>query len=96
MTRIDLHLELVDGMIACRSCGEALCAADENYKLHALCDRKPLSEAGPLVNDPKTYVDDDLEFRQFYCPNEDCVTLLENEVIKADHEPVHDKEIHVD
>jgi hypothetical protein len=55
-----------------------------------------LTEAGPLLNDPKTYVDDDLEFRQFYCPNEDCVTLLENEVIKSDHEPVHDKEVHVD
>jgi acetone carboxylase gamma subunit len=95
MTRIDIHLEIQDGEIVCTSCGESVCETGENYKLHALYERKPLTEAGPLVNNPKEYVDDNLEFRQFYCPNEDCVTLLENEIIKVDHEPVHDKEIHI-
>jgi N-methylhydantoinase B len=91
MRQMDLHLGIDDGRVVCRSCGEVICAADENYKLHSLCERKSLTEAGPLVNDPAEYVDDEMEFRQFYCPG--CATLLENEVIKADAEPVHDKQI---
>lgn len=93
MRQLDLHLAVDDDRDAtvCRNCGEAICAADENYKLHALCDRKPLQEAGPLVNDPSDYVDEEVEFRQFYCPG--CGTLLENELIMADLEPVHDKQL---
>jgi len=91
MRRVDLHLGLEDGRVVCRECGEDLCAADENYKLFALCDRKPLTEAGPLLNDPAQYVDAEIEFRQYYCPG--CATLLENEVIEADQEPVHDKQV---
>lgn len=91
MSRIDPHLELDDGRITCRNCGEQLCDAEQNYKLHALCDRKSLTEAGPLVNDPSEYVDEAVEFRQYYCPG--CATLLENEVIRADDEPVHDKQV---
>lgn len=94
MRQIDLHLAVEEGRIVCRTCGEELCPADKNYKLHALCERKPLTEAGPLVNDPSRYVDDEIEFRQFYCLG--CGTLFENEVIEADHEPVHDKELFVD
>jgi N-methylhydantoinase B len=91
MKQMDLHLGIEDGRVVCRSCGEDVCGADENYKLHALCETKPLTEAGPLVNDPSDYVDDEMEFRQFYCPG--CATLLENEVTKADEPPVHDKQI---
>ncbi len=93
MRQLDIHLAVDDdrGVIVCRGCGEEICDADENYKLHALCDRKPLQEAGPLVNDPSDYVDDEVEFRQFYCPG--CGTLLENELIRADIEPVHDKQL---
>ena len=91
MKQMDLHLAIEDGRVVCRSCGEDICAAEENYKLHSLCERKPLTEAGALVNDPAVYVDDEMEVRQFYCPG--CATLLENEVIKSDHEPVHDKQV---
>lgn len=91
MKQLDLHLAVDDGRVVCRNCAEDICAAEENYKLHVLCEPKPLTEAGPLLNDPAQYVDDEMEFRQFYCPG--CGTLLENEVIKADHEPVHDKQL---
>lgn len=94
MKRIDLHLGIEDGGVVCRECGEDICAADENYKLHVLCDRKSLIEAGPLVNDPVQYVDEEMEFRQYYCPG--CATLLENEVIEADLDPVHDKQVFED
>jgi acetone carboxylase gamma subunit len=88
---MDRHLGIEDGRIICRSCNEDVCGTEENYKLYALCDRKPMTEAGPLINDPAEYVDDDIEFRQFYCP--DCGTLLENEVSKSDREPIHDKQL---
>lgn len=93
MRQLDIHLAVDDdrGAIVCRRCDEVICGAEENYKLHALCERKPLQEAGPLVNDPADYVDVDVEFRQFYCPG--CGTLLENEVIRADLDPVHDKQL---
>ena len=93
MRQLDVHMAVDDdrGGIVCRNCDETICGADENYKLHALCDRKPLTEAGPLVNDPSEYVDEEVEFRQFYCPG--CGTLLENEVVLAELEPVHDKEL---
>ena len=92
MTRLDIHLAVEDGRVVCNKCGEEICTADENYKLYVLCDRKPLTEAGPLVNDPAEYVDDEMEFRQFYCPG--CATLLENEIIEADLEPIHDKQLY--
>lgn len=91
--RLDAHL-VVDadrGTIDCRKCGTTICGADENYKRHALCDRSPLEEAGPLVNDPSHYVDDEFEFRRYYCPG--CAALLESEVVLAEIEPVHDKEL---
>lgn len=93
MRQIDVHLAVDDerDAVVCRRCDEAICDADENYKLHALCERKPVTEAGPLANDPSEYVDEEMEFRQYYCPG--CGTLLENEVILAELEPVHDKQL---
>ena len=91
--RLDGHLD-VDAdaeTVVCRRCDETLCDADENYKLHALCERLPVEEAGPLVNDPAEYVDDDLEFRKFYCPG--CATQLATELVETDLEPVHEAEL---
>jgi N-methylhydantoinase B len=88
-----LARESADGSdsIVCRNCDERLCEAGENYKLHSLARTMPLEEAGPHVNDPAEYVDDEMEFRQFYCPG--CGTLLENEVILSDLDPIHDKQL---
>ena len=46
------------------------------------------------MNDPATYVDDDLEFRRFYCPG--CGTQLATELIEADRAPVHEVELDLD
>lgn len=77
--------------IACRACGEEICESGENYKRHVLCEVMPMEEAGPLMNDPSEYVDDEMEFREYYCPG--CATLLENEVILAELDPIHDREL---
>lgn len=94
--RLDRHLDVdtETETILCRSCDEILCGATENYKLHALCERLPVEEAGPLVNDPADYVDDDLEFRKFYCPG--CATQLATELIEVDREPIHEVELNLD
>lgn len=94
--RLDAHLDVdtESADIVCRRCDETLCGSTENYKLHALCERLPVEEAGPLVNDPEHYVDADLEFRKFYCPG--CGTQLATELIEADREPVHEVEVHLD
>jgi N-methylhydantoinase B len=92
MRRLDdtLAVDPDRGAVVCRRCDEAICEAGANYERHAPCDRRPLEAAGPLVNDPADYVDDDLEFRQYYCPG--CATLPENEVIEASLPPVYDKQ----
>ncbi|MFC3958783.1 acetone carboxylase subunit gamma [Halovivax cerinus] len=91
--RVDAHIAIDTDrdVMVCRECGEELCAADENYKEHVLCDRSPLEEAGPLVNDPSLYVDEEFEFRRYYCPG--CAKQLETEVILAEIPPIHDKEL---
>ncbi|MFB6156708.1 MAG: hydantoinase B/oxoprolinase family protein [Haloferacaceae archaeon] len=93
VARIDPHLRVVEAdgrrLVAC---GDAVvCAASENYKRHVPCARRPVDEAGPLVNDPAEYVDVDVEFRQYFCP--ETGTLLENELVRAERGPVHDKEL---
>lgn len=94
--RLDAHLDVDTDTktVVCRNCDEAICDADENYKLHALCERLPVEEAGPLVNDPEQYVDEELEFRKFYCPG--CATQLATELIEANLEPVHEVELRLD
>jgi len=46
-----------------------------------IVDRRPIAESNPLVGDPARFIDDDVEFRQFFCPG--CGTLIENEIAIA-------------
>lgn len=90
--QIDHHLEINDdGQIVCRRCGHALCGANENFKQAAVCKTRPIEEANPLIVDPKLFIDDEVVFRQYFCPG--CAVLLENEVILATSEPVWDKQV---
>ncbi len=41
-------------------------------------DRPAHPGRGPLIGDPGRFIDDEVQFRQFYCPA--CGGLLENEV----------------
>lgn len=94
--KLGFQLELIEddggATIACRSCDERICDANQNYKKHVLYETMPMEEGGPLMNDPSEYVDEEMEFRKYYCPG--CGTLLENEVILADLEPIHDRELY--
>ncbi len=87
--RVTETLDLVSaggrGHLGCSRCGWLLCRVGENYKAHALRIDRPIQVANPLIGDPRRFIDVDVEFRQFYCP--ECGGLLENEVCRA-HDPL--------
>src|SRR5262245_4642004 len=83
--RVTETLDLVTAggraQLACARCGRLLGPATENYKAHALRIDRPIQVANPLIGDPQRFIDAEVEFRQFYCP--ECGGLLENEVCRA-------------
>jgi N-methylhydantoinase B len=87
--RVTETLDLVSAggrtQLACSRCGWLLCRVGENYKAHALRLDRPIQAANPLIGDPRRFIDADVQFRQFYCP--ECGGLLENEVCRA-HDPL--------
>ncbi len=93
MRQIDHHLAIDDGVIVCRRCGHELAPADENFKSGAVMKERPIEQANPLIVDPRTFIDDWVVFRQYYCPG--CAALLENEVVLASTPPVWDKQLAV-
>lgn len=89
--QVDHHLEISDERYRCRRCDHDLGAATGNFKDGAVMKERPIEDANPLIVDPKTFIDDEVVFRQYYCPG--CATLLENEVILAESGTVWDKQV---
>ena len=91
----DESLDIVDtpggDRLECRTCGERVCDADEAYKHHLLQSVKPLTEANQLLVDPDHYIDEEMEYREYYCPG--CGRMIENEIVLAEQDPVPDKEV---
>ena len=71
---------------ACAKCDTDLGLLEENYKLGCLREDRHVSESNPLIGEPKVHINDDVVFRQFYCPG--CGTLIENEVSVASDPPL--------
>ena len=65
----------------CARCGTDLGALHDNYKLGCNREDRHISESNPLIGEPREFIDDDVEFRQFSCPG--CGALIENEVALA-------------
>ena len=57
----------------------------DNYKLGCNREDRHISTSNPLIGEPRDFINEDVEFRQFSCPG--CGTLIENEVAVAS-EPV--------
>ena len=90
MRQVDHHLAIDDsGRIVCRRCGHDLGSAEQNFKEGAVLKVRSIQDANPLIVDPTLFIDDEVVFRQFFCPG--CATLLENEVILASSPVVWDK-----
>jgi N-methylhydantoinase B len=65
-----------------------LCAVDENYKLACARLDLPITSASPLATDPAEFVDPEMQFRLFLCPQTG--GLIETEVAFAGQPPLHD------
>lgn len=89
--QLDRNLEIESGHYRCRKCGHDLGPTDVNFKEAAVRKDRPIEAANPLIVDPDKFIDDEVVFRQYFCPG--CATLLENEVILAASEPVWDKQL---
>ncbi len=64
--------------LACAKCDTWLGNPGENYKTHCILEARPVSDANPLIGPPERFIDDSVEFRQFFCPG--CGRLIENEI----------------
>lgn len=91
----DESLVIVDGDrgqdLECDSCGERICSTNDLYKEHLLQAVRPLEDANQLLVDPSQYIDEEMEYREYYCPG--CGLMIENEIMLAESDPVSDKEI---
>lgn len=85
---MDLKEDSKGKFLACCHCGAALGGTEENYKSHCLLEVKPVEASNPLIGDPERFIDDKIEFRQFYCPG--CGRLIENEIAVAGDELLMD------
>jgi N-methylhydantoinase B len=65
----------------CVRCDAELGPLEANYKEQAAAETRDITASNPLVGDPSRFIDDAVEFRQFYCPG--CGSLLENEIAVA-------------
>jgi N-methylhydantoinase B len=79
--------------MACAACDTFVGGVAENYKDYCIREEHPVSAANPLIGEPKEFIDDDVEFRQFFCPG--CGRLIENEVAAKRDPVLQDFQVHV-
>jgi acetone carboxylase gamma subunit len=75
----------------CNRCNVLLGPADADYKRYCLYRERPVQEVGRLFDDPRRFVDDDIVFREFLCPQ--CGGLFDTEINRLSEPPVHDIDI---
>lgn len=90
-TPVGDQLEVTDAAIVCTHCDSELCGPSENVKEHLLVDEGGNEEAGPVYDDPSRFVDEDIVFRKFYCPN--CGTMHFTETARAGEEILNEFQI---
>ena len=79
---------------ACAKCSADLGPPDVAYKAGCIRESHPVSASNPLIGDPQRFIDDDVSFRQFFCPG--CGTLIENEVAISSDDILNDVEINIE
>jgi N-methylhydantoinase B len=63
---------------ACNSCSTDLGETSANYKDACIREDHPVSDSNALIGAPDRFIDDEVAFRQFFCPG--CGRLVDNEV----------------
>jgi N-methylhydantoinase B len=70
--------------LACSQCLTALGSASEAIEDNCIVYDVPVQETNSLIVDSRVYVDEDMVFRHYCCPN--CLVLLSGEVTRAGSE----------
>lgn len=87
--RLTESLRVGDDGLHCGHCGTSLGAVDANWKADAAASREqPLTAANPIIRDPAIYTDEQVAYREYYCPG--CATMLDNEIAVAGAAPLAD------
>jgi N-methylhydantoinase B len=71
-------------VVGCAHCGQHLGDSHADAVLTLARYSGPAADAGPMLTaDPGTYVDEEIVFRQYYCPG--CSTALYTALVPTDH-----------
>ena len=73
---------------ACAKCDFELGDISENYKEHCVTENQSIAVSNPLIGEEARFIDNAVEFRQFYCCQ--CGCLLDNEIAIAEDPLLHD------
>jgi N-methylhydantoinase B len=84
----DLWVDRSANAYRCAHCGEELGSLSEHPKHNMVSRELPLAEIGERFHDPRTYVDDDIVWRELFCPG--CATRLATEVCRPSDERLVD------
>lgn len=84
-------LIIEDDRIVCRMCGHDVGGLRALYKDGLARRDRPVTAAGPLIDEPSHFIDAELQFREFSCPG--CGTLVETEVARAEDPVLSDIEL---
>lgn len=68
----------------CAHCGEGLGSLAGHPKQGMAVRERPVAEIGAKFHDPATYVDDEIVWREFFCPG--CATRLATEIARPSDE----------
>lgn len=77
----------------CSKCEQRLSSIKENYKLGCLLYETTLEHSAPLNGNPHRFIDDEMVWREFYCPK--CGTLLESELSRKGDPILWDIQLHL-
>lgn len=91
--KLGAHVEVdpETGDASCAECGEPFGPIDANLKESLVVNERSVAEAGPYYDDPSRFVDEDIVFRKFYCPN--CGTMHFTETARAGEEILNEFQI---
>lgn len=77
-------------LLVCRHCGHEIGEAGGDYAKYLPCHVGQPTEAGPRIwSDASAYIDQDVVFRQYYCPG--CYVAVRTEVVPANHPRIWDQ-----
>lgn len=80
----DIYIDRDAGVYQCAHCGNELGSLAGHAKEKMAMHQHPIADIGSHFHEPGTYVDDEIVWREFFCPG--CATRLASEICRPDDE----------